>query len=361
MTDTDVKIASIEQELNRLWEEQKEKNQVKACLFNLVIYAHDERRTDYLKEISRIIASRYPCRIIFIQGNPDSNKHYFHVEVSQEMVGEGDETIACDLINIFVSQSQLKRVPFMILPHLITDLPINLLWGQDPTREHHILPHIKRYANRIIFDSECTACLQDFAKQILSKTAQHRLDVVDMNWVLTNGWREIIAETFYTDERILDLNQSREITIKYHLANASLVLHSEIQAIYLQGWLSALMNWHFISKSTAEDSIFLDYDAKGNKVKIALIGVRNSVDLMPGTITSVDIETVTDHSYLLSRNSIDANVLVHISSAEQCELPFTLPLPSLRRGSAFLKEVLFKPKSEHYIRMLQHIQMIDWH
>ncbi len=275
-------VPDIEKELARLWEQQKEKNQVKACLFNLIIYAQDQSRNDYLRDISRIIATRFPCRIIFILGNPLSNDSHLHVIVSQEMVSDGELTIACDLINIYVSKEYLDRVPFLVIPHLVPDLPVNLLWAQDPTLEKEVLPFIAPYANRLIFDVDSTDNLKDFVKRIQNYSLKD-YELIDMNWIMISGWREVIRETFYTEERIADLNRATRITITRHIEKSQDWHEKAIQAIYLQGWLAAQQGWRFQRKEVEDQKIKLQYHTGQNIVEIELVGQIMAEGLLPGT------------------------------------------------------------------------------
>src|ERR1700722_226872 len=95
-----------------------------ASLFNLIIYTIDEAKKDYLNEIAQTILKKYPCRMTFIHGCSDTDKDYIHTTVTTAVVSDNENTIACDQITIEVSQKQFHRIPFLILPHIVPDLPL---------------------------------------------------------------------------------------------------------------------------------------------------------------------------------------------------------------------------------------------
>jgi len=92
----------------------------------------------------------------------------------------------------------------MVLPHLIADLPVFLLWGQDPTADLTVLPKLEGLADRLIFDSEAVDDLPRFASRLLAKASD---GFVDMNWARLSPWRQTLAHPF---NNALDIAQLRE-------------------------------------------------------------------------------------------------------------------------------------------------------
>lgn len=347
----EISIADIQNELARQWEAQKEKNLIRASLFNLVIYALDKARSDYLREIVKTIIEKYPCRIIFVQGNPEPGKDFIKATVTNEIIGKGDSAVACDQINIEVSSKQLHRVPFIILPNFLPDLPIYLLWGQDPTTEYEILPSLRRYASRLIFDSDCTLNLQSFSRKMLLEIETSKLEIRDMNWAATGAWREVIAQVFDSEEKIRLLRNSKRIQITYNSLKTDKVSHPEIQAIYLQGWIAAQMGWQFRSIEIKEDQRKVVYVNGDNHVEVDLIP-RLAPELIPGAIISVDVASIEEHSFLIVRKDNQPKVFIHVTTQDRCEMPFALTLPDMRKGSFFMQELFYRRTSDHYHNML---------
>jgi glucose-6-phosphate dehydrogenase assembly protein OpcA len=360
-TTQDIQIVNIEGELARLWESRSEKNQIKACLFTLIIYAPDERRANYLREMIPAIIEKLPCRIFFIQCDKRPGQDYLHVNASYLTSNKGGSPVICEQITIETSQNQLFRVPFILVPHLVPDLPIYLLWGQNPADEKEILPHIQRFASRLIFDSECFDNLQRFSQKMVEEIDSHKMNIMDINWALMSNWRDILYQIFDTPEKIQQLDSSQTIQISYNDSKTEFVQHPEIRSLYLQAWLAAQLKWNFQGMETIDGEHYLIYSNNAHQqVNIKLCPQIQS-ELPTGAILSIEISTYTGHFYFMSRKPKLAQVLVHTSSQEKCELPYTLSLPSVHLGFAFIKEIFYQSISSHYRNMLQTISRIQCH
>ncbi len=363
MTSTvDINIPNIEQELNRLWKGLKEKKLSKASLFTLIIYAHEPRRAQYLQDLVHTILEKFPCRIIFIEGE-DTDRQYFHVSVSTVVSGANSDPqnakVACDQITIAASKNQLFRVPFLITPNLVPDLPVYLLWGQNPFEENVIFPHLQPIADRVIFDSECSDNLSLFCQEMKDNLGVLSIDVMDINWAIVSNWRDMLFQLFDTKEKIEELKEIKSIVINYHHNATETVQHPEIRAIYLQGWLAASLGWRYRATEVFENNIIISYFGPNTPVVIAL-APQKCDNLPPGGIASLEITLTNGHSYSIARKPNISQVIVHASTKDECKLPYTIPLPNVHRGLNFIKEIFFSKLGTHYRQMLDIISLIDY-
>jgi len=225
----------------------------RSCLFNLIVYTHEPRRTAYFEGIVKIIKTQFPCRIISITGNPQAKESYFRVKMTTEKNSDGTG-FACDHIYIDATGQDLNRVYFLLMPLFVPDLPIYLLWGQDPTTEYTILPHLEYFATRLIFDAETTEDLHQFSREMLNRMATSSIQVIDMNWARIGGWKEVLAEVCDSQERLDQLAKASSITLKYNNKPSDLFTHPETQAIYLQAWLAACLNWCYVNAEKNDGS-----------------------------------------------------------------------------------------------------------
>lgn len=349
--------SSIEKELTCLSKLQSNSGESsKACLFNLIVYSHEIRRTKYLKEVLKMIVSQFPCRIIFIQCNTNSKENYLHIKASTEKATE-DCSIACDQIIIEASGQEIHKVNFLLLPLFVPDLPVYLLWGQDPTIENSILPHLQRFAARLIIDSESTDDLQAFSRNILNRLTSSTLQIVDMNWARTGGWREVMGQIFDSKERFEQLTLAKMIEIFYNDRPSEMFLHAEIQAIYLQAWLASRLNWTYHKTEKQNGSQVVYYKSEGT---------ARQIKLTPRTDHKFEAEEILemyfqgpDYECHLKRMSLD-QVQVHAANQSQCVLPFTLLMPTLRSGRSFMQEIFYQKVSDHYAPMLNLISLVKW-
>lgn len=355
----EIKVTDTENELVRLRETSKDKNQIKACLFNLIIYASDSRRAKYIEDLVHTIIEKFPCRIIFIKGDANKEDHYLNIDISTVTTKQSGTEVVCDQITITVSKSEVSRVPILILPYLVPDLPIYLLWGQNPVEELEILPKIQKYASRLIFDSECSENLQHFSKHLLEKFDSFKIEIMDINWALTSNWREILAQIFDTPDKIHQLESSKTINITYNDHKTEFLKHSEIRAIYLQGWLATQLGWTFSKIANQDGKRILTYKSKDKQEVVITLSPEIQTTLPPGAILEIEIATKDDHFCAISRKQNTSQVTVHASTLEECALPFTLPLPNIHRGFTFMKEIFYHSTSDHYRHMLKTISQIE--
>ncbi|MBB65295.1 MAG: hypothetical protein CMO81_09550 [Waddliaceae bacterium] len=352
----DVREMDIGKELEQLWGSQ-EHSRIRACLFNLIIYSREPRRTAYFHSLVQMIIENFPCRIIFIEGTGNDDD-FIRTDVSVKGSGKGGE-IACDQIRIQASGESMAKVPFLLLPHIVPDLPVYLLWGQDPTQDNHILPHLEGFANKVIFDSETTDNLQRFSKEMLHQMQTWESTITDLNWARVSAWRNLFAQTFEDPEDIDHLQSSQKIAIKYNATKDDTCRNCQVQAIYLQGWLAGRLRW-----------MFKELERNGKEVKITYITHSGSVeitlepsfreDLPAGSIIGINVFGSHQSHYAMERIESTRQVKISISSYDQCQIPHYTLLSNLERNHSLMKEIFYDTNSHHYSNMLQAISQMDW-
>lgn len=356
-TKENIKPGQIAEELNRLWKAKPNADVMKACLFNLIVYSHNQARLAYFKDLINAIMDKFPCRVLFVQGDLEAKDSYLKVHVSTEF-GSHPNSSGCDYITLEVSSDQIERIPFIILPNLVSDLPIYLLWGEDPTQSSPILAALEQLATRVIFDSEWTKDLQRFCQVLLDKWSSHRVEWMDMNWIRISGWREILSLTFDSPERLNHLILSKSITITYNGKSNSLFRHPETQALYLHGWLAVQLGWNYQSSKREEDKISFYYQAESYPIEVHL-QPASSDKLEPEEIIKIEIEGRHESSCSLVRQGSSNQVVVHCSTEYQCDLPFTLLLPSTHLNRRFIKELFYRQSSQDYLNTLNLISQME--
>ncbi|MEM1283516.1 MAG: glucose-6-phosphate dehydrogenase assembly protein OpcA [Chlamydiota bacterium] len=354
-----VKITDIDKELRKLLEESKELGKIRACLFNLIVYTQNKRRVESFKDILSAVVQKFPCRILFIQYEKQSTEDFLNVTVSSEGFDDGKTSFTCDQITIEVGGQHIERVPFLVTPHIVPDLPIYLLWGEDPTVEKQVLPNFESYASRLIFDVECTKNLQEFSKNMLKKIDTLNYDIRDISWGLTGPWRDVMAQVFNSPEHIDQLKKAKSLLIEYNQFEVEHIHCCEMQSIYLQAWLAAEFGWELKEVDRVEGEVNLNYQSEGGDLKVIL---RPKVcrELISGAILGIEVSDANITKYELKRAESLRKVIVHISTLNECLLPFALPLPNLVHGSNFMKEIFYETTSQHYRNMLQQLAITNW-
>lgn len=333
----------IESELMKLWEKLA-KEKMRACLFNLIVFNQLSPRTDYIRNIVQKVSEKYPCRVLFISVDPKSSHPYLKTAVS--VVGNGQ--IACDYIDVGAAGNEIEKIPFLLLPHIIPDLPISLLWTEDPSVAHPLFEPLVKLAGRIIFDSESADSLLAFSETIL-KLNQTGIDTADLNWARTEGWRDLVASLFHSGET---LDQIQEVRLTYNARKTESFCHLKVQSMYLLAWLTDRLHWTF--KKANKD---LHFTFEKQKAEIHAVDWEK---LGSGTVISIDLTTRDGHLYNCARIPKQYHhVSIQISSSEKCELPFSYVLGKTATGQSLVKEIITQGTSQHYIGMLKELAKLD--
>lgn len=319
-----------------------DKSVQKACLFNLIVYTGDRDSLESLQSSLDLIKVKFPCRIIYIQ----ENRQDAHLELKLNFQKENQITIEG-------GTTHLSKIPFIILPYLIPDLPIYLFLKEDPTAENIILPFLKSISRRMIFDCELPENIALWSQKMLELLAQPSLEIVDMNWARTGGWRTVFTQVFDTQDRVANLSNCHSITLYYNQLSTEKKGRLDLQAVYLQSWLSSRLGWKFKSVTRTDSNLLFIYNIKGGDLSIEIKPAEMS-NLPVAELTKIEITYRNNSQYTISRCGI-SQVEVHIETEDICYIPFKLPLISIFKKQKFITELFYKQPSDHYPLMVQEI------
>ena len=345
--------AKIESELDRVWESLQGTNRMRACLFNLIIYSKKCQRISYLNKVAQKVIEKFPSRIIFITYDETCSSHELKTSVSVLTADEGENEIACDMIEIDVCSKDHPRVPFVILPHILPDLPVYLVHADDPSQDNPVAKKLEHFASRIIFDSEASSNLPAFARAVLSHQDQKEADIADLNWARIEGWRQLFANVFKFQDDLQTLRQSTEIHLHFNAEESEALCHTNIQSIYLKCWLASQLEWKLSKISKENGLLSFTYETKHSPVSIFLHPSKMK-GVQPGRILSVQIQTDCEYKYLFKRNpTCPHHVIIEKSSSDRCALPSHYVLDKDVSGRSLVKEICHKGTSQHYTNMLK--------
>jgi glucose-6-phosphate dehydrogenase assembly protein OpcA len=346
-----VEIAQIQSELTRIWDSLEGTNKIRACLFNLILVTYKNERAEYIRTITEKVIERFPSRVIFITIDKEATKDYLDAKVSAMAGAKGESDVVCDLIELDAGGSAQVRIPFVILPQILPDLPIYVVWAENPCQDNPLAQQLEKLATRMIFDSESTDDLPNFAKALLKNQKAFGCDIADLNWARTQNWRELLSTVFYPQDRLLELQEAKTIQIVYNAYETKFFCHTKIQAIYLQGWLASQLNWKL-------ESIGKDQFRYG-VATVELVPAKNK-DLPPGTVVSLEIETTRNDHFSFSRckdNPQQINMI--FSTPEKCDIPSRFLFTKSQSGLSLVNEICHNGTSEHYLKLLLFLSQID--
>jgi hypothetical protein len=334
-------------------------NLIRASLFNLIVLSLDPERTVHCENLIRIITQKFPCKIIFLRADPHTQSDFLRTTENLLTVGSGNNTVLCDQMTIEASANQFVKIPFLILPNIQPDLPIYILIGQDPSQDAVILPQLKNYACRVLFDTESIDNFKLYSQRILNLLENTSAELVDLNWARTKAWRESLARAFNNKETLSQLKVSKTIQISYAASPNPTKMRCETQAVYLQAWLAARLGWNLLSIEREEGYLRLSYKYDHMSLSVSLVPKITEI-LEPGALFAFEAMTQGDYHFLISHENDNKTIKVHASNPERCEMPYTIFLNNFQNGPALVNEIFYQPPSQHYLGMLRMLDHPEW-
>ncbi|MBI2743205.1 MAG: glucose-6-phosphate dehydrogenase assembly protein OpcA [Chlamydiales bacterium] len=357
--ETPVKTSEIQSTLTRIWNDLDGTNKMRACLFNLIFYTESGQRADYIREIAHKVVEKFPSRIIFISSDKNAPVGSLSAKVSVITATTGESDVACDLIEIDVAKSEHSRVPFVILPHILPDLPVYFLWGEDPKIDDPIFKEISKFSTRIIFDSEASEALPPFAKSLLHQYTVLHNDVADLNWARIENWRDVLSTTFCTPNKLAHLENASEISISFNAASSTFFCHTNIQALYLQAWIAGQLNWSLTKTEKQKETLKFTYNKASGPVTV-LLSPAQCANLAPGMVSSFDLSTNDQFHYNYACHPDQPHkIVLNFSTHELCEMPSEFLFQKGEKGQSLVKEICHRGMSSHYLKVLEQICKID--
>lgn len=354
-----VSPGDIQNALNRIWESLETTSTTRACLFNLIFYTQKNHRSAYIHRIAQKVVEKFPSRVIFLSVDSEVKDPYLHTEVSILKSSAGEFDVACDYIQIDAGGSFRERVPFVVLPHMIPDLPVYLVWAEDPSQEDLLNQALAPFASRLIFDSEDADNLVHFASSVLNQQAKFHCEIADLNWARIESWRDMFMMAFYAPEKLKQIQSSKNITISYNAQETPFFCHTKIQAVYLQAWLACQLGWTFQSVKNEQNHLLFSYKTESGSVAISIDPAQHAT-LPPGLILSVNILTASEETFSFCRHlELLHQITYQRSTPNQCDLPCHYIFAKAESGHSLVKEICHRGTSQHYLKVLNLIQKME--
>jgi glucose-6-phosphate dehydrogenase assembly protein OpcA len=355
-----VTASSIQKELNILWDSLENKNKMRASLFNLIFYSRSSPRDEYIRKITQKIIEKFPARIFFITSEDSSEKMAVKTAVSIMSAEQGEYDVTSDFIEVSTTRASELDVPFIILPHIIPDLPIFVVWAEDPSSQSPLREALEQIATRFIFDSETTQDLQLFAKSILSIKEHSRCEIADLNWARLESWRDLLTSVFNDDSLLAKLKKVHNLHIEYNAQQTPFFCHTKIQSIYLQAWLASRLEWKIKTSKAVGEALEITYETEGKEPIIVRITAKKQTTLPPGLILSVSIEDGEKDHFLFQRSAESQNqITCTYSSKMECALPTKFLIAKGESGQSLVREICHKGTSQHYLEIITLLSQME--
>src|SRR6185312_7906617 len=118
------------------------------------------------------------------------------VHVDCRPMGTTGLKVCSEHVILGASQRALRRLPNVVLPLLLSDLPVVFWWPGEPALREPLLYDMLRPANRFVVD---TLGFVHVERSLVTLDALRSrpgvgIDLADLNWGRLLPWRELIAQ-----------------------------------------------------------------------------------------------------------------------------------------------------------------------
>jgi len=208
----------------------------------------------------------------------------------------------------------------------------------------------------MIFDSESIESLFTFAQKLIAIDQSGSVEIADLNWARMENWRDLLASTFHTKERLRMLDKTSRVHILYNASKNPLTPHPQIQALYLQGWLATQLEWKFQTSSCEKGRWNLCYEYQGRQITLTLYP-ENQENLKPGSIISVNLETIDQDHFSFGCNlDMPHHVSMRFSTLKKCDVPLKYIFGKEESGKSLVKEICHRGTSKHFLNLLERLE-----
>lgn len=324
---------------------------IQPALFTLLVYQQNQENQQDLLQLLQLFQQQFPCKILWM------------------VLGQGSGTIPTSPHwEVLQGEDNRWQELFLrVLPRLIPDLPIYVFCGDDPCRSQPLWAELEKLADRVLVDSQWAARFQPFCSlmQKWEKRPSHP-PCIDLNWVRISGWRQLLAETFDSRERLEQLATSQRLTLYYQSTDmAKTIVKPGLarQAFYLQAWLAYKLGWHHSPNASflyealnSAHAVDLEIHYQGPKQEIKVVlSPAHIEEASAGEVVEIKVSGEGGYVSQMTRMAGDC-VRVYSANQDQCSIPFTLQLSTLRSTKRVMQELFYQKPHPDYPFVLEQIR-----
>jgi glucose-6-phosphate dehydrogenase assembly protein OpcA len=273
-SDMSIDPAAIERELQQLIRQPMNASTTglpgtRTAVLNLVAYAADATTMERIVGTLAALVDHHPSRTIVAMVNSGGGTEMdAHVHVDCRPVGTSGLKVCIEHVIVGASPRALRRLPNVVLPLLLSDLPVVFWWPGEPALREPLLYDLLRPANRFVVDTLGFVHVE--RSLVMLDALRNRpglsIDLADLNWGRLLPWRELVAQFWDVPAWRAHLNRVDRVEIQ--LGKPTDARSNRAQALLLAGWLASRLGWSPTGMERLRDGYRLQARRRGGEVEI---------------------------------------------------------------------------------------------
>ena len=265
-------VGAIERELHRLWSSLDGEPTPRSgaagpagaggaaapvtriCTLTLLAVVRNSRSAE-VAAIAGRLGARYPSRSIVLDLSPAAGDRLaVEIALNCHSPGSSRPAVCCEQISVSASGRTLARVPALVLPLLVPDLPVYLWWPDDlpaaaaradgiPLEpDADMLRRLAEVSDVLIVDSSAMSRPAAGLGTAAALAGPLSGGLRDLTWGRLTPWRDLIVQCFDPAAMRQALERLDRIRIRT-APDASPGAADPIAGLLLGGWLAGRLGW----------------------------------------------------------------------------------------------------------------------
>jgi glucose-6-phosphate dehydrogenase assembly protein OpcA len=252
-------VNGIERELRRLWSSldgdptppaaaASGAQATRICTLTLLAVVRNSGRAE-VAALAERLGEEYPSRSIVLDLNAQAQDDRLNVEIALHCHRRGPavrQAVCCEQIAVTAAGRAIARVPALVLPLLVPDLPVYVWWPDDPPAvpdpAADVLRRLTEVADVLIVDS--AAMRRPVAGLAAAAVFAGPLPggLRDLSWGRLTAWRDLIVQSFDPVPMRQALDRLERIRIRTE-GDSVPDGREPIAGLLLGGWLAGRLGW----------------------------------------------------------------------------------------------------------------------
>src|SRR5579875_2876742 len=250
-----VDVRAIEREVQRLWREVSERPEAvlgegvaapvtRICTLTLLAVASTERTALRMTDVIGHLVAQHPCRSILLRLR-DAAEDRLEASIALHCGrgAPGRAPVCCEQITVEAAGRALARVPGLIFPLLVPDLPVYVWWpeevpsGGGPSGD--VLRRLIEVADALVVDSGTLAEPVEALAGLAALARPLPRGLRDLTWGRLTPWRDLLAQTFDPEPMAAALDRVDQV----HIVSSGPAGTQPVGGLLLLGWLGSRLGW----------------------------------------------------------------------------------------------------------------------